>query len=258
MMGTGLFDLSGKTALVTGGGTGLGRIMAEVLAEYGADVAVCSRNVAHGQETAESIIAQYGRKAKAYTCNVAVEKEVINVVGHVKKDFGPIHILINNSGTTWGEKAEEMPYEAWKKVMDVNLGGTFLMSKHVGRQMIGHQQGGKIINIGSVAGMKAEPPDVLNAIGYSTSKAGIHHFTRDLARKWSEYGITINAIAPGFFESKMTRHVLSGNQEKIINKNPLKRLGDPDSLKGAVMLLASRASDHITGQIIAVDGGSSL
>ncbi|WP_455660516.1 SDR family oxidoreductase [Pradoshia sp.] len=256
-MGTDLFDLTGKTALVTGGGTGLGRIMAEALAEQGADVAVCSRNVAHGLETAEFITAQYGRRAKAYSCNVSVEEEVIEVVRHVIEDFGQINILINNSGTTWGEKAEEMPYEAWKKVMDVNLGGTFLMSKYVGRQMIQNQEG-KIINIGSVAGIKAEPADVLNAIGYSTSKAGVHHFTRDLARKWGEYGINVNAIAPGFFESKMTRHVLSENQEKIIHKNPLKRLGDPDSLKGAVMLLASRASDHITGQIIAVDGGSSL
>ncbi len=256
-MGRDLFDLTGKTALVTGGGTGLGRIMAEALAEHGADVAVCSRNVAHGLETAEFITAQYGRRAKAYSCNVAVEEEVIEVVRRVIEDFGQIHILINNSGTTWGEKAEEMPYEAWKKVMDVNLGGTFLMSKYVGRQMIQSQEG-KIINIGSVAGIKAEPADVLNAIGYSTSKAGVHHFTRDLARKWGEYGINVNAIAPGFFESKMTRHVLSENLEKIIHKNPLKRLGDPDSLKGAVMLLASRASDHITGQIIAVDGGSSL
>ncbi len=256
-MGTDLFDLTGKTALVTGGGTGLGRIMAEALAEQGADVAVCSRNVAHGLETAEFITAQYGRRAKAYSCNVSVEEEVIEVVRHVIEDFGQINILINNSGTTWGEKAEEMPYEAWKKVMDVNLGGTFLMSKYVGRQMIQNQEG-KIINIGSVAGIKAEPADVLNAIGYSTSKAGVHHFTRDLARKWGEYGINVNAIAPGFFESKMTRHVLSENLEKIIHKNPLKRLGDPDSLKGAVMLLASRASDHITGQIIAVDGGSSL
>ncbi len=256
-MGRGLFDLAGKTALVTGGGTGLGRIMAEALAEHGADVAVCSRNVAHGLETAEFITAQYGRRAKAYSCNVAVEEEVIEVVRRVIEDFGQIHILINNSGTTWGEKAEEMPYEAWKKVMDVNLGGTFLMSKYVGRQMIQSQEG-KIINIGSVAGIKAEPADVLNAIGYSTSKAGVHHFTKDLARKWGEYGINVNAIAPGFFESKMTSHVLNEIQEKIINKNPLKRLGDPDSLKGAVMLLASRASDHITGQIIAVDGGSSL
>ena len=256
-MKSSLFDLSGCTALITGGGTGLGRIMAETLAEYGEEVAVCSRNIAHGLETAELITARYGRKAKAYSCNVAVEEEVIEVVQRVTEDFGPIHILINNSGTTWGEKVEEMPYEAWKKVMDVNLGGTFLMSKYVGRQMIQNRQG-KIINIGSVAGIKAEAPDVLNAIGYSASKAGIHHFTKDLARKWGEYGINVNAIAPGFFESKMTRHVLSENQEKIIHKNPMKRLGDPDSLKGAVMLLASRASDHITGQIIAVDGGSSL
>ena len=256
-MERGLFDLTGKTALVTGGGTGLGRIMAEALAEYGANIAVCSRNVTHGLETAEFVTARYGRRAKAYSCNVAVEKEVIETVERVIEDFGPIHILINNSGTTWGEKAEEMPYEAWRKVMDVNLGGTFLMSKYVGRQMIQNREG-KIINIGSVAGIKAEPADVLNAIGYSTSKAGIHHFTKDLAMKWGEYGISVNAIAPGFFESKMTRHVLSENQEKIIHKNPLKRLGDPGSLKGAVLLLASRASDHITGQIIAVDGGSSL
>ncbi|RNF38241.1 SDR family oxidoreductase [Planococcus salinus] len=252
-----LFDLKGRTALVTGGGAGLGRKIAEVFAEYGADVAVCSRKVENCQETAESLQKEYGIKSKAYECNVGSEENVKKTVEAVIADFGKVDILVNNSGATWGENAESMPLEAWEKVMKVNVTGTFLMSKAVGNHMIENGYG-KIINIGSVAGLKAEPPEVLNAIGYSTSKAAVHHFTRDLARKWAGYGLYVNAIAPGFFETKMTKHVIEQNADKIINKNPLKKLGDPRSLQGAALFLAGGASDYVTGQVIAVDGGASL
>lgn len=256
-MGESLFDLKGRTALVTGGGRGLGRQIAEVLAEYGADVAVCSRKLENCEQTVSQLTDRYGVKAKAYECDVRNEEEVTNIVANVLDDFGKLDILINNSGATWGEAVEEMPLEAWQKVMNVNVTGTFLMSKAVGKHMIENKYG-KIINIGSVAGLKAEPPNVLNAIGYSTSKAAIHHFTKDLARKWAEHGITVNALAPGFFESKMTKHVIEKNADTIKGKNPMKKLGDPDSLKSAALFLASRGSDYITGQVIAIDGGSSL
>lgn len=150
-----------------------------------------------------------------------------------------------------------MPLDAWEKVMNVNVTGTFLMSKEVGVHMISNGYG-KIINIGSVAGLRAEPPEVLNAIGYSTSKAAVHHFTKDLARKWAGHGLYVNAIAPGFFETKMTQHVIEQHTETLVNKNPMKKLGDPRSLQGAALFLAGAASDYITGQVIAVDGGSSL
>ncbi len=256
-MGESLFDLTGRTALVTGGGRGLGREIAEVLAEYGANIAVCSRKLENCEQTVRHLKDRYAIKAKAYACNVSSEEDVDSTVVEVLKDFGKLDILVNNSGATWGEKVEEMPLEAWQKVMNVNVTGTFLMSKAVGKHMIENEYG-KIINIGSVAGLKAEPPNVLNAIGYSTSKAAIHHFTKDLARKWAEYGITVNALAPGFFESKMTKHVIEKNADAIKGKNPMKKLGDPNSLKSAALFLASGGSDYITGQIIAIDGGSSL
>lgn len=252
-----IFNLSGQTALITGGGSGIGRIIAEALAEYGANIAVCSRKLENCIETAEYLKATYGIQANAYLCNVTSEEDINETVKRVIKDFGQIDILVNNSGATWGETVERMPIEAWNKVMNVNVTGTFMMSRAVGIHML--ERGyGKIINIGSVAGIKAEPGDVLNAIGYSTSKAAVHHFTRDLAKKWAEHGIYVNAIAPGFFETKMTKHVLDKHQREIINRNPLKKLGDPNSLKGTALLLASHASDYITGQIIVVDGGSTL
>ncbi|MFS0574571.1 SDR family oxidoreductase [Sporosarcina sp. 179-K 3D1 HS] len=256
-MGRTLFDLHGKTALITGGGRGLGRTIAEAFAEYGANIAVCSRKIENCEETVDHLIKEYGIKAQAYECNVGVEEEVIDTVKAVLDDFGQIDILVNNSGATWGERAENMPLEAWQKVMDVNVTGTFLMSKEVGNHMIRNGYG-KIINIGSVAGIKAEPANVLNAIGYSTSKAAVHHFTKDLARKWAEHGLYVNAIAPGFFETKMTKGVLDKSGDAIRNNNPLKKLGDTDSLKGAALFLAGKASDYVTGQVIAVDGGSSL
>lgn len=252
-----LFDLKGKTALVTGGGSGLGRDIALVFAEYGADVAVCSRKLANCQETADMLATKYGVKARAYECNVGAEGQVQKTVENVLADFGAIDILVNNSGASWGEDTLKMPIEAWEKVMNVNVTGTFLMSREVGKHMI-EKRYGKIINIGSVAGIRAEPPEVLNAIGYSTSKAAVHHFTRDLARKWAGYGLYVNAIAPGFFETKMTKQVLADLGDAAIQKNPMKKLGDPKSLQGAALFLAGGASDYITGQVIAVDGGSSL
>lgn len=252
-----LFDLSGRTALITGGGSGLGREIADAFAEFGANIAVCSRKLANCEETVDYLTAKYPIKAKAYQCDVSNEEMVTKTVNAVLKDFGKIDILVNNSGATWGEKAENMPLEAWQKVIDVNVTGTFLLSKAVGNQMITNGYG-KIINIGSVAGLKAEPGKVLNAIGYSTSKAAVHHFSRDLAKKWGEYGITVNVIAPGFFETKMTKHVLKNSGDAIIDNNPMKKIGDTNSLKGTALFLATRASDYVTGQIIAVDGGSSL
>ena len=252
-----IFNLSGQTALITGGGSGIGKIIAEAFAEYGANIAVCSRKVENCIETAEYLKVTYGIQANAYLCNVTSEEDINETVKRVIKDFGQIDILVNNSGATWGETVERMPIEAWNKVMNVNVTGTFMMSRAVGIHML--ERGyGKIINIGSVAGIKAEPGDVLNAIGYSTSKAAVHHFTKDLAKKWAEHGIYVNAIAPGFFETKMTKYVLGQHHQKIINRNPLKKLGDPNSIKGTALLLASHASDYITGQIIVVDGGSTL
>lgn len=252
-----LFQLENKVALITGGGRGLGRQIADIYASNGCQIAVCSRDQEQCEETAQYLSETYGIKAKGYCCNIQNESDVNQVVSQVIAEFGKIDILVNNSGATLGAPLEEMPLEAWQKVMNVNLTGMFLVTKAVGKHMI-DQQFGKIVNIGSVAGLKAEPPEVLNAVGYSTSKAAVHHFTRDLARKWAQHNIYVNAIAPGFFPTKMTKHVLREKGEEIRKHNPLGRIGDDHALKGAALFFASPASDFVTGQVLAVDGGSSL
>ncbi|WP_077213256.1 SDR family oxidoreductase [Bacillus dakarensis] len=249
-----IFDLSGRTALITGGGIGLGQIIAEAYAEYGANIALCSRKIENCHETAEQIKEKYGVKTAAYACDISSEEDVNKTVEAVLADFGQIDILVNNSGTTWGANAEEMPLSAWQKVIDVNVTGTFLMSQAVGKHMISRKYG-KIINIGSIAGLRAKGASELNAIGYSTSKAAVHHFTRDLALKWVEYGINVNAIAPGIFLTKMSKFM---PKEILESRNPMKRTGDPESLQGLALLLASDAGNFTTGQVIAVDGGASL
>lgn len=251
-----MFQLEGKVALITGGGTGIGLQIAESLSEAGCSIAICSRKLEACESTAQEM-RDKGIDAKAYKCDVTNEDDVDQVVQSVNDDYGRIDILVNNSGTTWGAKVEDMPLEAWEKVMKVNVTGTFLMSKAVGKLMI-NQQSGKIINIASVAGLKAEPPEVLNAIGYSTSKAAVAHFTKDLARKWAHHGVYVNAIAPGFFPTKMTKVVLEKGGDAIKEKNPLNKIGNENALKGVALLLATEASDFITGQILSVDGGSTL
>lgn len=251
-----MFDLKGKVALVTGGGRGLGEQIAKGLAEAGADVAVCSRKLENCQQIAQEL-QEMGVRSLALACDVTKPEDINRTVAEVMEQFGTIDILVNNSGATWGAPVVDMPLEAWNKVMDVNVTGTFLMSQAVGRHMI--EKGyGKIINIASAAGLRADPPEGLNAIGYSTSKAAVIHFTRDLARKWARHGIYVNAIAPGFFATKMTNALLEKRGDAIAAKIPLGKIGDETMLKGAAVYLGSRASDFVTGQILSVDGGSTL
>jgi NAD(P)-dependent dehydrogenase (short-subunit alcohol dehydrogenase family) len=242
-----LFKISGKTAIVTGGGRGLGEQIAIGLAEAGANVVVCSRRVEACEQVKEKL-EQLGVKSLALKCDVTNPEDVKRVVQATVDEFGRIDILVNNSGATWGAPAEEMPLEAWQKVIDVNVTGTFLMSQAVGKVMI-EQKGGKIINIASVAGLGGTNPEILNTIGYNTSKGAAITFTKDLAVKWGKYGIHVNA-------TKMSKAVLDRVGEKILENTPLKRFGGEDDLKGAVLFLASPASDFVTGALIVVDGGS--
>jgi gluconate 5-dehydrogenase len=250
---TDIFNLEGKAAIVTGGASGLGQQMALGLAEAGSNIIVCSRKLERCQEMAHKI-ESLGVKALAFRCDLNREEEIDHVVKETVKEFGKIDILVNNSGRTWGAPVEELEIENWKKVIDVNVTGTFQFTQKVGREMI-KQRNGKIINITSYSGLKGTDPDYLNAIAYNTSKGAIVSFTKDLAVKWAKYGIQVNAIAPGWFVTEMTKWSMGNQGKKIMDRLLIKRFGGEDDLKGTVVFLASRASDYITGHILCVDGG---
>jgi NAD(P)-dependent dehydrogenase (short-subunit alcohol dehydrogenase family) len=250
-----LFDLSGKTAIVTGGGKGIGRHLAEGLAEAGADIVVCARQ-ADRCEQAAAELEQLGVRALGLGCDVRDPEQVQEVVTRTVSDFGGVDILVNNAGTVWGAPPEDTPLHGWQKVVDVNLTGVFLFSQAAGRRMI-DDDGGTIVNIASVAGLRSGHPEVMNAIAYNTTKGGVIAFTRDLAGKWAHHGIRVNAIAPGWFPSDMANFVLDQFGEEIKSRIPLGRFGGPEDLKGAVVFLASDASAYVTAQTLVVDGGQS-
>ena len=250
-----LFDLSGKVAIVTGGGSGIGRQMAEGLAEMGADLVLCSRHVDRCEQAA-SELRELGVHALGLQADVRNQSEIEAVVERTRRELGRIDVLVNNSGTVWGAWPEDTPLEGWQKVVDVNLTGTFLFSQAVGRVMIA-EGGGKIVNIASVAALAGAPPEIMNTIAYNTTKGGVLSFTRDLACKWARHRITVNAIAPGWFPSEMSKVVIDEHGEALYDYIPLRRFGGPDDLKGAIVFLASAASDYVTGQTLVVDGGQS-
>ncbi|QSO46168.1 SDR family oxidoreductase [Alicyclobacillus mengziensis] len=249
-----LFRLTGKVAVITGGGRGLGQQIAEAFVEAGAKVVLCSRRVENCKQVQEQLESA-GGEALALQLDVTNPDSVAQVVKEARARFGKIDILVNNSGASWGAPALDMPYDAWQKVLQTNLTGTFLMSQEVGRFMKEHG-GGKIVNIASVAGLRGSEPEGLDAVGYSASKGGIIALTRDLAIKWARYNIYVNAIAPGFFLTKMTKDVLAYGGDRIIASTPLRRIGGERDLQGAALYLASAASDYVTGQVLAVDGGA--
>ncbi|MBQ4869352.1 SDR family oxidoreductase [Priestia megaterium] len=248
-----LFDLTGKTAIITGGGRGLGEQMAEGLAEAGANIVLCSRKKEACQQVADRL-ATTGVKTLALACDISQPEDIKNVVHQTIEKFGRIDILINNSGATWGAPVEEMPLEAWQKVMNINVTGTFLMSQEAGKEMI-KQKAGKIINIASIAGLGGTDPQYMDTIGYNTSKGAVITFTKDLAVKWGQHNIQVNAIAPGFFPTKMSGAIMEQGKGYFLSQTPLKRFGSDADLKGAAVFLASAASNYITGDILTVDGG---
>ena len=250
-----LFDLSGRVAIVTGGGRGIGRQMAEALAEMGADVVVCSRKLDRC-EAAAAELSELGVRALAMACDARETDQVAAVVERTVRELGRLDVLVNNAGATWGAAPEDIPPEAWRKVIDVNLTGVFAFCQEAGRVMIG-RRGGRIINVASVAAFRGFPADIVDALPYNASKGGVIALTRDLACKWAHHGITVNALAPGWFPSDMSAGVLGDRGDEIVSRIPLGRLGGPDDLKGAVAFLASRASDFVTGQTLIVDGGES-
>jgi NAD(P)-dependent dehydrogenase (short-subunit alcohol dehydrogenase family) len=250
-----LFDLTGQTALVTGGSRGLGLQMAEALGEAGARLMLCSRKASDLEEAAAHL-AERGIQADWVAADASDAVQVQRVVDEAMVKLGRIDILVNNAGATWGAPAEDYPIEAWDKVMNLNIRSLFLFAQAVGKASMIPNRHGRIINVASIAGLGGSMD--VKFIAYGTSKGAAVNFTRTLAAEWGAYGITVNAIAPGFFPSKMTKGVIAQfGTEKLAAAAPLKRIGDDDDLKGAVLLFASAAGKHITGQILAVDGGVS-
>jgi gluconate 5-dehydrogenase len=250
-----LFRLDGRTAIVTGGGRGLGRYMAGALADAGANVVLCSRKLEPLKEVAGEIEAR-GGQALALECDVTEPESVEKTVQEAEGAFGSVDVLVNNSGATWGAPAVEMPLERFDEVLRVNVRGTFLMSQAVGRRMIERSSTGTIINISSIAGLVGGNPDYMQTVGYNTSKGAIISMTRDLATAWAPHGITVNAIAPGWFPTRMSGGLIEKFQEQMLSDIPLGRFGNPEDLKGVVVFLASPAAAYITGQTIIVDGGA--
>ena len=249
-----IFDLSNRVAIITGGSVGLGRQMADGLAEMGATLVLCARKKERCEQAAAELQAA-GVKVLALTCDVKDPASIQKVAAATLEKFGRIDILINNAGTSWGAPVETMTLEQWNKVIETNLTGTFLFSQTVGRAMIA-QRRGKIINIASVAGLRGSSPK-FSAIGYSSSKGGVIIFTKDLACKWGMYNIQVNAIAPGWFPTEMSEKVIERSKESLLAGIPLGRFGGPQDLKGAAIFLASAASDFVTGHTLVVDGGQS-
>ncbi len=248
-----LFDLTGKIALVTGASSGLGVQYAKALAEHGADLVLLARRVDKLEQVKGEIVAM-GRKCLALKCDVTIESEIVAAVNEAVKSFGKIDIMVNNAGVSAISPAEAMTEADWDKVLDTNLKGVFLVAKIVGQQMI-KQKYGRVINISSMFGLVANA--FFPVCNYHAAKHGVVGLTKALAAEWAKHNITVNAIAPGFFESEMTATAINTpvfNQYVGISC-PMKRIGKPGELNGLLIYLASDSSSYTTGQVVAVDGG---
>ncbi len=251
-----LFDLTGRTALVTGGSRGLGLQIAEALGEAGARVVLSARKSNELEAAVETLKAR-GVEASWIAADSSQPSEVQRLADASLEMLGHVDILVNNAGATWGAPAEDHPLDAWDKVMNLNVRSIFLLSQAIGKASMIPRRRGRIINVASIAGLSGNS-SAMTSVAYNTSKAAVINFTRALAGEWGVHGINVNALAPGFFPSKMTAGLLARvGIDNMRAHVPLRRLGDDEDLKGAALLLASDAGKHITGQLIAVDGGVS-
>lgn len=247
-----LFDLRGNKALVTGASRGIGFAAAIALAEAGADLIVCSRNLSTLGEVVKAIEVT-GRRALAFPVDVSEPKSVRNMVAEAYRAFGNVDILVNSAGQISRKAATEWSVQEWAESIDVNLRGTFLCCQEVGKNMILRKDGGKIINVASLLSAIGVP----NIVPYASSKGGVASLTRSLAVEWAKYRINVNAVGPGYVRTELTRALQEDatRSSSIVSRIPIGRWGTPQDLKGAFIFLASHASDYITGQIIYVDGG---
>jgi len=249
-------DLTGRKAIVTGSSRGLGLQIAEGLGEMGAEVLLTARKLEE-LEQAVAHLRSRGITASAIPSDQSKPESIADFVDAALQRLGHVDILVNNAGVNWAAPAEDYPLDAWLKLINVNLTGVFLLTQAIGKRSMIPRGSGRIIVIASIAGLRGNPPNTNKMIGYNTTKGALVNFVRTLAGEWGPYGINVNAIAPGFFPSKMTRGLLAQIEPQLKAAAPLQRLGDDEDLKGAAVLFASDAGKHITGQILAIDGGVS-
>jgi NAD(P)-dependent dehydrogenase (short-subunit alcohol dehydrogenase family) len=250
-----LLDLKGRSAIVTGGSRGLGLQIAEALGEMGARVAISARKKDELDE-AVSHLRKQEVEVSSFVCDIGKREAVIPFAEDVLKQFGKVDIVVNNAGATWGAPAEDHPLEAWDKLVNVNLTGLFILTQLIAKKSMIPARWGRVINVASIAGLLGQDPRFAPTAAYTATKHAVVGLTRQLAAEWGVHGITVNAICPGFFPSKMTKATLATTGELIREWTPNRRLGNDEDLKGLAVLLASEASRHITGQAIAVDGGA--
>lgn len=253
----GLFDLTGRVAVVTGGSRGLGLQIASALGEFGASLAVVARKQVE-LDAAVSQLNFAGVTAVGFAADLGDPEAISGLVDRALQCFGRIDVLVNNAGTVWGAPAEEYPLDGWNKVIDLNVTGLFLLTQTVARQAFLKQGKGAVINVASVEGLLGHHPDRLGTIAYNTAKGAVINMTRALAAEWGPKNIRVNALAPGFFPSKLASAALEKHGDEILRQTPLGKLGGDTDLMGAALLLASDAGGHITGQTLVVDGGATI
>jgi gluconate 5-dehydrogenase len=251
-----LFDLTGRTALVTGGSRGLGLQIAHALGEAGARIVISARK-AHELEAAQAELSKAGIDVSIVPADGSKDEQVEMLARTAIERLGHIDILVNNAGATWGAYAEDYPMEGWDKVMDLNIRSLFLLTRIVGKTSMIPRGSGRIVNVSSVAALGGNV-EQMQAIAYNTSKGAVRTFTAALAAEWGRYGITVNALAPGVFPSKMGDYLMTHQGDGPVPGIPMGRYGDSEALKGAALLFASDAGKHITGQFLPIDGGASI
>lgn len=250
-----LFDLSGRVALITGGSRGLGLQIAEALGEFGATTVLVARKQAELDE-AVAHLTGLGYRAGSIAADLGNAETINGLIDKVIAEHGAVDILVNNAGAAWGEPAEDHSIEGWNKIINLNVTGLFLLTQAAAKRCFIPQGRGAVVNVASIEGLQGHHPRQIGTIAYNTAKGAVVNMTRALAAEWGSKKIRVNAIAPGYFPSKMTKATLDKVGDQFIDNTPLGKLGGPDDLKGAALLLASDAGGHITGQIIVVDGGS--
>jgi gluconate 5-dehydrogenase len=253
----GLFDLTGRVAIVTGGSRGLGLQIARALGEYGASLVLVARKQADLDAAVEELTAS-GCTAVGFAADLSGADAAAALAERVLGRFGRIDVLVNNAGAAWGAPAEDFPLEGWNKVIDLNVTGLFLLSQAVARAAFLPQGKGAIVNVASIEGLLGHHPDRLGTIAYNTAKGAVVNMTRALAAEWGPRGIRVNALAPGFFPSKMTMATVEQHGDEMLRQTPLGKLGGKTDLMGPALLLASDAGGHITGQVLVVDGGTTI